>query len=107
MTTINKQAAIEAVRAALVAHEWPPQDGDRQIDDAIAALNALPAVTVTDDMVERVARALCTADGKDPDADFRNVGEYIKLSVATDKPQNWRTYARKAKAALEAALNPQ
>lgn len=44
MTTITKQAAIDVVRAALVAHEWPPQDGDRQIDDAIAALNALPAV---------------------------------------------------------------
>ena len=85
MTTITKQAAIEAVRSALVAHEWPPQDGDRQIDDAIAALNALPAVTVTDDMAHRAQQKLRI-----------HVGSSLIFPSINE-----------VRAALEAALNPQ
>ncbi|MDF0490036.1 hypothetical protein PX554_18020 [Sphingomonas sp. H39-1-10] len=35
--------AKRAVRDVMVAQEWPPQDGDRQIDEVLAALDALAA----------------------------------------------------------------
>ena len=56
---------------------------------------------MSDDMVERVARAMCKADGLDPDADWR-ISDGIMLAVAVDKPERWRTYVRKARAAIEA-----
>ena len=34
----QKERDIIAVRDAMVAMEWPPQDGDRQIDEVIAAI---------------------------------------------------------------------
>ena len=37
-----REACAIAARDALVAHEWPPQDGDRQIDEVLAAIRALP-----------------------------------------------------------------
>ena len=33
--------AADKVRAVMVAQEWPPQDGDRQIDEVIAAIRAM------------------------------------------------------------------
>ncbi len=35
-----EEAAI-AARDSMVAHEWPPQDGDVQIDEVMAAIRAL------------------------------------------------------------------
>jgi hypothetical protein len=52
-------------------------------------------------MLERIARAMCEADGLDPDADCRDCGG-ITLSVALEHPENWRTYVRKAIAAVKA-----
>ena len=70
--------------------------------DIIASLRALAPA---DDagMVERIARAICIADGYDPDEDWRNVGA-VMLDVALEpgKEQRWRTYTRQAKAALAA-----
>ncbi len=31
----------DAVRRRMVAQEWPPQDGDQQIDEVLEALDAL------------------------------------------------------------------
>ena len=39
---MRERAAI-AARDALVRHEWPPQDGDVQCDEVLAAIRALPA----------------------------------------------------------------
>ena len=39
---------------------------------------------VSDSMVERVARAICVADGKDPDADWRKDGTSM-LAVAVQR----------------------
>jgi hypothetical protein len=39
---VMREACAIAARNALVAHEWPPQDGDRQIDEVLAAIRALP-----------------------------------------------------------------
>lgn len=35
------EAAAGAVRNCMVAQEWPPQDGDQQIDEVLAAIAAL------------------------------------------------------------------
>lgn len=59
------------------------------------------------EMVERVARVLCAADRLDPDEDWRVSGG-IMLTVAIEcgKAQRWRTYAPKARAAIEAMREP-
>lgn len=59
------------------------------------------------EMVEQVARAICKADGLDPDADWRDVGR-VKLDIAIKdgEEQRWRTYVRKAHAALAAMRKP-
>jgi hypothetical protein len=56
-------------------------------------------------MVERVARALCKEDGLNPDGDWRS-GDKVMLTVALDHPERWRTYAAKARAAIEAMYEP-
>lgn len=59
--TINRQAAIDAVA------DWRILDGtgfagyavyNLAIDDALAVIKAMPDVTVTEDMVERAAKAV-------------------------------------------------
>lgn len=58
-----------------------------------------------DSMIERVARALCAADGKDPDADWRRSDDNGPiLDVIDDDPENWRFYVKTARAAIEAML---
>jgi hypothetical protein len=54
-------------------------------------------------MVERVARAMCLAEGLDPDADWRE-GESVTLAVAIPdgEAQRWQTYVRQARAAITA-----
>ncbi|KQM88617.1 hypothetical protein ASE67_02435 [Sphingomonas sp. Leaf23] len=39
---MRERAAI-AARDAMCDQEWPPTDGDRQIDEVLAAIRALPA----------------------------------------------------------------
>ena len=72
-------------------------------EEVVGAIRRIPPAGVTDEMVELAARALSIADGKNPDADFRDQGNMF-LSVATDTPQNWRRYVKKARAALIAAM---
>lgn len=69
---ISRAAVLTAIRDCMVAMEWPPQDGDRQIDEVLAAINALPAVAVTDDMVER-ARECAKEHTDDIDIDWREI----------------------------------
>jgi hypothetical protein len=57
-------------------------------------------------MVERVARAMCIADGHDPDADWRKQDSGVMLSVADPTPEWWRRYTRKAKVAIKAMREP-
>ena len=57
------------------------------------------------EMVERVARAICAADGKDPDADWRDVGP-VMLMVAVEHPENWHHYVKQAKSAITAMREP-
>jgi len=40
---IDKGAAVKAVRDTLAGMEWPPTDGDAQIDAVLSAIAALPA----------------------------------------------------------------
>jgi len=57
--------------------------------------------------LEEVARALCEADGLDPDADWRDGdGVFLTVAIEPGKQQRWRTYVRKARAALEALRMP-
>lgn len=60
---------------------------------------------MTQTMVEKMARAMCLADGKDPEADWRYTGQ-VMLAVAVEHPETWRTYIRRAKAALLALMEP-
>lgn len=60
---------------------------------------------ITPEMIEAAARALCIADRKNPDQDWR-MGNGVMLDIALEpgKEQRWRTYECKAKAALTAAV---
>lgn len=53
--------------------------------------------------VERVSRALCILEGRQPDADWRYQGD-VFLTVETDYPQWWRRreYLERARAHLAA-----
>lgn len=57
--------------------------------------------------IEEVARAICVALGRDPDADFRG-GDGFTLSVAVPdgEAQCWRQYERAARAAIKAMRTP-
>lgn len=105
---IDREKAIAIIEKNALGMSWsesPSESGAGfELLKRAEALRALPVSDgVTDEMVERAARAMAIADKKDPDADFRMQGD-VFLTVATDTPQIWRTYARKARAALEAAL---
>lgn len=67
------------------------------------AADALGVSRVTDEMVEAAARALCVADGLDPDEDWRQVpgGAFCDAAVDPATAQRWRTYIGKARAALD------
>lgn len=79
-----REAAAIAARNAMVAMEWPPQDGDRQIDEVMAAIRALPlpAQTVPADVedqgnISTIARAI--ADRTVPeDGNYRSEGQYLR-----------------------------
>lgn len=55
---------------------------------------------VTDDQVEAAARALCVADGRDPDAPFTAAGWPV-LMDGREIP-NWKVFVSQARIALEA-----
>lgn len=81
--TVSRQAVIDAIegrKSNTADHESCIYDDG--LDAALAAINAIPAVTVTDDMVERAAVAM----GKD------------------DHPAKWQDHLTNARAALLAAL---
>ena len=57
--------------------------------------------------IERVARAMCQADGFDPDSDIRQLKSGVVLKIAlTGPPERWRTYSTKAVAAIRAMRTP-
>lgn len=65
------------------------------------------------EMVERVARVLCIADGyKHPDEDWRYYANGVPcqavpmIAIKDGKEQRWRTYVRKARAMIEEMCNP-
>lgn len=50
-------------------------------------------------MIEIVARALCVADGLNPDADCRYYDNDTKmLDIELKHPENWRSYAYQKRA---------
>ena len=51
-------------------------------------------------MVERVARAICVSEGRDPDADFMRIPGPMTGSKV------WTEYVRRARAAIEAMREP-
>ena len=55
------------------------------------------------EMVERVARAICAADGSDPEANNQYVPPYSKEREAM---KNWQAYIDLARAAIEAMREP-
>ena len=57
---IPRQAVIERIEALSGNGAWA--SSHVAISRALAAINAIPAVTVTDDMVERAAKAWCERD---------------------------------------------
>lgn len=59
--------------------------------------------TMGESMVERVARALCVADGRDPDGPTNDV--YVPGDPDAIFP--WAGYRRQARAAIAATLTPQ
>lgn len=58
------------------------------------------------EMIERVARALCVASGKDPDADSRKLPNGLILDIALEDPRTWRLYIKKARVAIGAMREP-
>ena len=59
------------------------------------------------DLVERVARALCVEDGKDPDGDIRVRSDRPMLLIPDlPDPENWKLYIKKARVAIEAMGEP-
>ena len=58
------------------------------------------------EIIERVARALCEADGCSPDAVLGIVPEIVSVPPADIAMPAWRTYVDKARAAIVAMREP-
>jgi hypothetical protein len=59
------------------------------------------------EMIERVARALCVAEGKNPDEDWTRQGPVVlDIALAPGKEQRWCTYVRQARAGIAAMRKP-
>jgi hypothetical protein len=90
---------------------------DESLADAFRALEVLaqkppPPATASPDRIERVARALCRADGRDPDRAIET-GQWETVAAGgmqTRRPvtiRGWNAYEKNARqflAALDAAL---
>lgn len=59
-------------------------------------------------MLERVARALCVADGFDPDEDWRQVpgGPFAEVAIPDEERPRWTRYRNAARAAITALMEP-
>lgn len=87
--TISRADALAAIEGIQDTGEWS-SDETQAFQAALAAINALPAASVTDDMVERGARAIVTRNW--PSLTERDVDHM------------WADHAEDVRAALEAAL---
>jgi hypothetical protein len=57
--------------------------------------------------LEAVARAICKANGLDPDADCRYDSKSgVMLDIHLEQPENWRDHVTMARAALLAIREP-
>lgn len=59
------------------------------------------------DIIERVARELCIADGRNPDGDVNYAGEGVTFAIAVlpGEHQRWRGYKRRAEIKINLAIN--
>lgn len=60
---------------------------------------------VSEELVERVARAICKIEGYDPDEDStycKASGVQLDIALSPEMKLRWRTYIRQAKAAIAA-----
>lgn len=71
---------------------------DQEAKDRAAARKV-----ITDDMVERAAREMCSQEGHDPDSDY---GRPYATWKGRRQRKRWESYCQRMRAALEAALNP-
>jgi hypothetical protein len=80
---------------------WSAEDSRERYLDFVMACEQARCDALPADRVEAVARALCIADGKNPDADWRDNGS-VMLDVALPRgqEQEWRTYTGNAKASI-------
>jgi alkylhydroperoxidase/carboxymuconolactone decarboxylase family protein YurZ len=78
--------------------------GGKMSSEELAAIEAgMAQGENTMSMVERVARAICLAEGLDPDADWRErESSTLAMALPQGKEQRWRTYVRQALAAIAA-----
>ena len=79
MTYISRADAIAVIEA--IRNDW--NICPSCIDEALAAINALPAVSVTDDMVERACSAMLSAYRRNtlPAWDRRIVREALEAAL--------------------------
>ena len=88
---------VEAFRGVYgrMCAEWCRDDALAEFDRLIARIKAEAAAEalLTDEAVERAARALCVAAGEDPDS-----------NELWDEEPPWLSYADEARAALTAAI---
>ena len=66
-----------------------------------AKLRSIAHNRIIDTKLEKVARAICTADGQNPDSDWRQQGS-VFLTVHDPHPEIWRRYQKQAEAAIKA-----
>jgi hypothetical protein len=60
------------------------------------------------EMINRVAIALCVADGRDPYEDWRVTpgGTMLDVAIRPGEEQRWRLYVKKSRAAIAAMREP-
>lgn len=79
---------------------WNGSD-ETTVGELRAKLRDLARRRVIDAKTEAVARAICEADGRDPNADWRAQGN-VFLTVHDPHPELWRRYLKHAAAAIAA-----
>lgn len=91
---MTKELIEEARERATIGADVDPIDAARLLNELADALEAtLQPITITDDMVEKMAKELYVIFGEYDERQWRDASFVVK--------QTWRTCAR---AALEAAL---
>lgn len=84
---------------------WGAPEGTT-VGDIRRQLREIARSRQQDSKVETVARAICVADGKNPDADWRVQGSSM-LTVHDPNPELWRQYRPHAEAAIAALHDDQ